>query len=150
LAIERGRRMRITVYAISTLFAVTLFVVQLASQDAQKHGAEGRDTFATRLELSKGGIGMVNKNLYIVVKSAKNNRNELVVKPTEETEERWKGKSATKSEVAISYEGKVWSPEALPKRFDLSKAAIVSFEENKIRFFDFQTMFGGYFDRISD
>ena len=91
-----------------------------------------------------------SKNLYIVVKSAKNDRNELVVKPTEETEERWKGKGVTNAEVAIVYEGKVWSPEALPKRFDLSKAVIVSFEESKIRFFDFQAMSGGYFDRISD
>jgi hypothetical protein len=32
----------------------------------------------------------------------------------------------------------------------LSKAVVVSFEESKIRFFDFQTMSGGYFDRISD
>jgi hypothetical protein len=142
--------MRITAYAISALVAVTLFGVQLASQDAQKHGAEERDAFATRWELSKGGIGMVNKNLYIVVKSAKNDRNELVVKPTEETEERWKGKSVTKAGVAFVYEGKVWSPETLPKRFDLSKAVVVSFEESKIRFFDFQTMSGGYFDRISD
>jgi hypothetical protein len=142
--------MRITAYAISALVAVTLFGVQLASQDAQKHGPEERDSFATRWELSKGGIGMVNKNLYIVVKSAKHDRNELVVKPTEETEERWKGKSVTKAEVAFVSEGKVWSPETLPKRFDLSKAVVVSFEESKIRFFDFQAMSGGYFDRISD
>lgn len=142
--------MRITVYAISGLLAVTLFGVQLASQDAQKHGPEERDAFATRLQLSIGGVGMVNKNLYIVVESAKNDRNELVMKPTEETEERWKGKGVTKAEVVIVYEGKVWSPEALPKRFDLSKAVIASFEESKIRFFDFQKMSGGYFDRISD
>jgi hypothetical protein len=142
--------MRITAYAISGLLAVTLFGVQLAGQDARTQGAEGRDAFANRQEFSKGGIGMVNKNLYIVVKSAKKDRNELVVKPTEETEESWKGKGVSKAEVAIVYEGKVWSPEALPKRFDLSKAVIVSFEESKIRFFDFQRMSGEYFDRISD
>jgi hypothetical protein len=129
---------------------VTLFGVQLASQDAQQHGAEERASFATRWELSKGGIGMVNKNLYIVVKSAKNARNELVLKPTEGTEERWKGKNVTNTEVAFVYKGKVWSPETLPKRFDLSKAVVVSFEESKIRFFDFQAMSGGYFHRISD
>ncbi len=76
--------------------------------------------------------------------------NELVVKPTEETEDRWKGKSATKTEVAIVYGGKVWSPHAIPDGFDLSKAVVVSFEGSKIRFFDFQTMSGGYYDRIAE
>ena len=140
--------MRIAAYAVSMLLAASLFSAHQASQDTKEQGAEGRDAFANRWELSKGGIGMVNKNLYIVVKSAKNDRNELIVKPTEETEQRWKGQSATKTEVAIVYEGKVWSSEAIPDGFDLSKAVVVSFEGNKIRFFDFQMMAGGYYNRI--
>jgi len=103
--------------------------------------------FATRWQLSKGGIGMVNKYLYIVVKSA---RNELILKPTEETEDKWYGKSVTKAEVVIVYEGKVWSSQGLPNGFDLSKAVVVSFESDKIRFFDFQAMSGGYYERIGD
>jgi hypothetical protein len=72
------------------------------------------------------------------------------VKPTEETEERWHGKSVTEAEVAIFYEGKVWSSQRLPDGFDLSKAVVISFESGKVRFFDFQTMSGGYYERIAD
>jgi hypothetical protein len=103
--------------------------------------------FATRWQLSKGGIGMVNKNLYIDVKSAVN---ELILKPEEDKEERWKGKSATNAEVTIVYVGRVWSSRDLPDGFDLSKAVVVSFETDKIRFFDFQAMSGGYYERIRD
>ncbi len=135
--------MRIT--AFSMLFAMTLSSAQQAGQDTKKHAVKERDALAARRELSKGSIGIVNKNLYIVVKST---RNELIVTPTEETEQRWEGKDANQAEVAVVYEGKIWSSEDLPAQFDLSKAVIVSFEGNKIRFFDFQTMSGGYYDRI--
>jgi len=101
--------------------------------------------FATNRCFSKGGLGIVNKGLYIVVKST---RNELIVKPTEETEQTWTGQSAAKVEMVILSGGKIWSVEKLPDRFDLSKASIVSFESEKIRFFDFQTMSGGYYERI--
>jgi hypothetical protein len=93
---------------------------------------------------------MINKNLYVVVKSAVNDRNELIVKPTAETEERWYGRDTKKAEVAIFFSGKVWSPDQLPDGFDLSRAVVVSFESNKVRFFDFQAMAGAYFDRIRD
>jgi hypothetical protein len=142
--------MRITAFAVSASLAAALFSVQLASQETKKQDAADRDSFATRREWSKGGIGMVNKNLYVVVKSTTNDRNQLILKPTPETEERWKGKSVTQAEVAIVYEGKVWSPQAVPDGFDLSKAVVVSFERSKIRFFDFQMMGGGYYDRIAE
>ena len=110
--------MRITAFAVSALLAGTLLSAQQASQETKKQDSAERDSFATKWQLSKGGIGMVNKNLYIVVKSTKNDRNEVIVKPTEETEERWKGKSVTKAELAIVYEGKVWSSKALSAGFD--------------------------------
>ncbi len=70
--------------------------------------------------------------------------------PTEEKEERWLGKEVAKTEIAIFYNGKIWSPLELPDRFDLSKAVVVSFESDKVRFFDFQATAGGYFERIRD
>jgi len=141
--------MRITAFAVSVLLTGTLLSAKQASQGTKKQNPAQRDSFATRC-WSKGGIGIVNKNLYIVVKSAKNDRNELIVKPTEETEERWKGKSTREVEVAIVYERKVWSSGAIPDGFDLSKAVVISFERSKIRFFDFQMMAGCYYDRIAE
>ena len=99
--------------------------------------------FATNLCLSKGGLGIVNTNLYIAVKSV---RNELLFGG----KETWSGSDASKPEVAIFFAGKVWAlqSETLPKGFDLTKAVVVSFEGDKVRFFDFQTMSGGYYERI--
>jgi hypothetical protein len=106
--------------------------------------------FAKQWEMSWGGVGMINKYLYVVVKSTGNERNELIVSPTEEKEERWHGSDITKAEVVAFYKGKVWSFDKLPDGFDLSMSIIVSFESDKVRFFDFQTMKGGYFERIKD
>ena len=99
--------------------------------------------FATNRCLSKGGLGIVNTSLYIAVKSAKN---ELLFGE----KDTWSGLDASKPEVAVFFENKVWAPASLPKGFDLSKSVVVSFEGDKIRFFDFQTMSGGYYERISD
>jgi hypothetical protein len=143
--------MKITCYFLSVLLASAMFSVHETSQATKSpRSAEERGMFGTHRLWSKGGIGMINKHLYIVVKSAENERNELVVKPTEETEERWHGKNVTEAEVAIFYEGKVWTSQSLPDGFDLSKAIVISFESGKVRFFDFLTMSGGYYERIAD
>jgi hypothetical protein len=49
-----------------------------------------------------------------------------------------------------AFERKVWAPASLPKGFDMSRSAVVSFEGDKIRFFDFRKMPGGYDERIGD
>jgi hypothetical protein len=139
----------------SIVCAALAMGVAIAQETGQK--AESRTpgmtndvatVFATNRCFSKGGLGIVNKGLYIVVKSTRNDRNEVILKPTEETEQRWTGRSVAKAEIVILSGGKIRSVENLPDQFDLSKAAIVSFESDKIRFFDFQTMSGGYYERI--
>jgi hypothetical protein len=140
--------MRIAAYAVSMLLATTLFSAQGVSQSAKQSGGAGEgNVFATSRFLSKGGLGIINTHLYVVVKSA---RNELVLDSAEGKEERWKGKSATKAQVVVVYEGKVLSSEEIPDRFDLSKSVVISFEGSKIRFFSFQEMSGGYYERISE
>ena len=99
--------------------------------------------FATNEFFAKGGIGIVSENLYIVVKSAKN---ELVLGAGG----RWAGLDAGRPEVVIFFEGRIWSLQAIPDRFDLSKAVVISFESDKVRFFDFHSMSGGYYRRIKD
>ncbi len=128
------------------LLAASLIGEQGANRDTKKHDAtEATKMFATNLCLSKGGLGIVNTNLYIAVKSV---RNELLFGE----KETWSGSDASKPEVAIFFAGKVWAlqSETLPKGFDLTKAVVVSFEGDKVRFFDFQTMSGGYYERIRE
>ena len=108
-------------------------------------------TFATRREFSKGGIGLLNERLYVVVKTERNGKNELIVRSANGAEETWHGKSATEPEVVFFYDGKVWSPsQTLPNGFDLSRAILVSFEKEKVRFFDFEKEYGAYYRRIWD
>ena len=112
---------------------------------------EKTGTFATRREFSKGGIGLLNDKLYVVVRTQKTGRNELVVRSTNGAEETWQGKRATEPEVVFFYDGKVWpSSQALPDGFDLSRAILVSFEKEKVRFFDFEKEYGAYYSRIWD
>jgi len=139
----------------SYLAVITTYLVLLGAQGTQKQtppkGTDvfGRDKFATNWKVAKGSVGIINEHLYVVVKSASNERNELIIKTREETEERWYGKDAGKPEVVVVYDNKVWSSQSLPDGFDLSKAVVVSFERNKIRYFDFHVLDGGYYERVS-
>jgi len=140
--------MRIAAYALSVLLASSLSSAPGPGQDTKSRSSEGKESmFSTREHFAKGGIGLINEHLYIDLKSPTNS---LIVKPTPEKEDRWKGRSASKREVVIFYDGKVWLPQDLPDHFDLSNAVVVSFEGSKVRFFDFHAMSGGYYRRASD
>jgi hypothetical protein len=139
---------------MSSVLAVMLtctVCAQKSNQSAKDDDIEKRNSFATRWEVSKGGIGLISKNLHVVVKSRRDERNELMVSATGKADEDWYGKNVSESEVAIFYKGAVYSSsQGLPTDFDLSKAVVVSFESKKVRFFDFQTEFGGFYYRIRD
>jgi hypothetical protein len=51
-------------------------------------------------------------------------------------------------EVVFLSAGRVWSAASLPKDFDLAKAVVISFEGDQVRFFDFNRMSGGYYERL--
>jgi hypothetical protein len=92
--------------------------------------------------MSKGGIGIIRADhLYIDLNPDKNT---LLLSG----DDRWSGLDATVPEVVIFFEDKVWSQHDLPKGFDLSEAVVVSFEPDKVRFFDFSKMTGGYYARL--
>lgn len=144
--------MRIAACIASVLVTATLFSAQAASQSTKRLDP-ANEFFA------KGGIGMISEELYVVVKSAKNDRNELIVKPPGHLgrdqsapvpETRWKGKSTNEAEVVIYFESRVWSQQQLPDGFDLSRSVVVSFENDKVRYFDFRKMAGGYYRRIHE
>jgi hypothetical protein len=129
---------RVTYLAVGA----ALLCSQLFAQESKRRDSvEDQIAFATNLCLPKGGFGVINKNLYIVLKS---NKNELITSAGK----KWTGQSAAAAEVGVYFDGDIWSPQALPIGFDLSKAVIVSFESDKVRFFDFAKMRGGYYLRI--
>jgi hypothetical protein len=115
---------RIISVIVCAALVITVTVAQETGQKTENRSNAGDiSMFSTNRCFSKGGVGIVNKSLYILVRSAANGRNELIVKPTEGTEERWVGRSAAKAEIVFFYGGKVWSAEDLPLGFDLSSGS---------------------------
>lgn len=90
--------------------------------------------------IAKGGIGIVNTHLYIDLNSAEN---ELIL----DDGKRWAGQSHAKEEVVYFFENRIWSNNDVPQGFNLGKAIVISFEGDNVRFFDFGSMFGGYYRR---
>ena len=97
--------------------------------------------FAKNLCMAKGGIGIIRRDyLYVDLNPPKNT---LLLG----REDKWTGLDVSVPEVVVFFENKVWSQQGLPKGFDLSRAVVVSFEVDKVRFFDFVKMSGGYYLR---
>lgn len=122
--------------------ALLLLLVLCSQVLAQRQAKSKTISFGNNECFAKGGIGIVAPRLFIDLKSAKN---ELIFGDNT----RWTGKAASDSEVAIFFHEKVWSPQTLPRDFDLSKAAVVSFEAHRIRFFNFDKMSGGFYHRAA-
>jgi len=111
-----------------------------ASQAPHQMTREHPSAFATNKCYPKGGLGIINTSLYIVLRSE---RDELLL----EGGKKWTGQQAGTLELVIIYGNRVWQSQALPKDFDLSKATVVSFEAKRVRFFDFNQMEGGFYLR---
>jgi hypothetical protein len=88
---------------------------------------------------AKGNLGLVRDPLYIKVHS---NKNELSI-----NQYIWTGKEASVPEVVIVYQNGVWSPGAVPVGFDPHQSVVISFEREKVRYFDFLRGEGCYYDR---
>ena len=147
--------MRIIAHAASALIVFSLFNTQGIAQSAKKSGVPKEGNMCTPMVrlFQKGGVVVINPYLNVVVRSSSDDRNELFLVTADGKEQSWKGKSVTKPEVVIVYEGKVyedsgWFSPDLPDQFDLSKAVVISFEKNKVQIFDFQEMRGGYHERM--
>lgn len=91
----------------------------------------------------KGGFGIIRDPLYIKVAS---NKNEVLI-----DRQIWTGKDASVPEIVIVYQSGVWSPETVPVGFDPHESTVISFEREKVRYFDFRQGEGCYYDRpLSD
>ena len=133
--------MKLPAYVLWVVLATIQFSSQGASQSAGSlDPTKDTITFALNKCYSKGGLGIIREDLYIRVRSGKN---ELRFG----SKELWSGLDSSKPEIAVFFDNKVWQARDLPKRFDLSRAVIVSFEGDKVRFFDFRDMTGCYYAR---
>lgn len=99
-----------------------------------------RQEFLSNRCMAFGGIGIVAPNVYVVTKSRVNE----IMLPGGLV---WKGEAASKRQGVWIIDGKVFCPSAEPERFSVTKGLFISFEEEKIYFFDFGTFQGGFYVR---
>ena len=90
--------------------------------------------------IAKGGIGIINVDLYVSLNSTKN---ELILKEGQ----RWSGERVGTPELVIVFGDRVWHQNDLPRNFDLSRAVVVSFETDSVKFAELGSMAGGYYQR---
>ncbi len=113
-----------------------------AARSASRRVATGglASKFPENRLMRKGGIGVVARGLYVVLDSP---HNEVAMAKGA----RWVGKKAGVEELVVFFRGRIWEKGTLPEGFDLSEAALISFEADRIRVFDFASMSGGYYRR---
>jgi hypothetical protein len=96
----------------------------------------------------KGGIASIGDGLFVGVNTPTNEVIIQVRRPSEPPREvRWTGKPADQREVVAIHGGRVVPWSDLPPDFDLSRAVVVSFEADRVRFFDFARARGGFYAR---
>jgi len=90
--------------------------------------------------LSKGGMGIVAKRFFVVLRS---DRNELILPDGKS----WTGRAASERECVFVLRGKVFPAGQLPKDFRLEKSVVISFEDEKVTFFECNSLSGGFYKR---
>ena len=60
---------------------------------------------------------------------------------------RWEGKSDDTPEVVVVFDRCIFDLGSVPEDFDLSKSIVVSFEGERVQYFDFRDRYGGSFVR---
>ena len=108
------------------------------SQEPSRRATEQIVSFATNECFAKGGLGIVTPNLYIKLRS---DRNQLLLADGK----KWIGMTTEQPEIVIVFHGQAWQKAS--EGFDLATAIIVSFEKDRVRFFDFNRMEGGFYRR---
>jgi hypothetical protein len=108
------------------------------SQEPSRRATEPLASFATNECFAKGGLGIVTPNLYIKLRSE---RNQLLLADGK----KWTGVRIEQPEIVIVFHGQAW--QKVPEGFDLATAIVVSFENDRVRFFDFNRMEGGFYRR---
>jgi len=90
---------------------------------------------------SKGGIGVTYQGVHVVVNSE---RNELRLKDAQS----WVGAGKSVTEVVLIQNGQIVENPKASKEFDLTKCLVISFQPDRVIFFDFSKSKGGYYHRF--
>ncbi len=91
---------------------------------------------------SKGGLGIIRPEVYVVTRSVSN---EILLSHGQ----RWVGEMGSRRQVLFVFGDKVVEHPTQAVAFDLSKAIVISFQEERIYFYDFAAGKGGYYRRLS-
>lgn len=90
--------------------------------------------------MKQGGIGIVGPSTYVVATSKKN---ELILPD----KTHWTGQDKDVHQAVCFFNGKIYDPVEDKNTFSLADSLLVSFEGDKIYFFDFKTFKGGFYQR---
>lgn len=105
-------------------------------------GGLAKDTpIKAREFLSKGGVGIISSHVYVVTTSSKN---EIVLPDGK----RWVGLPLLTPQVVYVMDGIAIENPSSEKAFDLSRIVVISFQKDRIYFYDFSGSSGGYYSRI--
>ncbi len=135
MIVSRATRITIALASAATFGYLTVSSICDANTTPQ-----AKMTIAQNPLISQGGIGSIDSDLYIVVRSR---TNELILAGGE----RWTGSASTTRQVVFVSEQRVFSSGDVPSDFKLEDTVVVSFEGNRVSFLDFQTGRCGFFSR---
>lgn len=93
--------------------------------------------------MGKGGVGIIGTDLFVTTSTKRNE----IQWGFGENSKKWIGRRASKPEVVVFFDGKVWPPQSLPPGFNKSNSVVVSFDKKKICFYDYVHHQGGYYER---
>jgi hypothetical protein len=107
---------------------------------------ENRCMVIGRLGIIKDGIFIVifsKKNALLVQEDEKSPNDNLLLPKTLE----WEGLTRDKKQVVFVYKNQIFETSNLPDDFSINESILISFEGEKVIFFDYATFHGGYYKR---
>jgi hypothetical protein len=132
------------IYAVASLIAGTVLLLLGGAKSAS-----GAETLSTKNPNHKqcvahGGLGLFARKLYI---ETENRQNRLMFADGSKTKF-WEGSSWQVPQVVVVWHSGVVDVNALPSDFKLSESTIISFGPREIEFFNLDTGFGCFYQRI--
>jgi hypothetical protein len=127
----KSKAVKIGAAVLAVLAVIAAYVVGRNSGAAQ---------LSTRAYIPKGKVGVVADEVYVALNSE---RNTLLIGNNRE----WTGRPSHEKQVVMAFEGAIVDPSALPSEFALEKSVVVSFENEKVYFWNASEKRLGFYRR---